>query len=116
MKKIFFLFAFTTLAFPQMNPDGYIGGWSFHFTPMGYYGTGEYFAGGSEPIATIDNPFSLGFDVQVVYPANETVSWTFFYRRTPSDSKITINGITGYSETIKGGVSTVGATLSIYLK
>jgi hypothetical protein len=124
MKKIFFFFAFIAMAFPQenpngytkMNPDGYIGGWSFHLTPMGYYGTGEYFAGGSEPIAKVDYPFSLGFDVKIVYPANETISWSFFYRRTPQDSKFTIQDITGYNETLKGGISTVGATLSIYIK
>jgi len=113
MKKIFFILAFTSLIYAQqMNPDGYVGGFSLHITPIAQVGSGTF---SSEEInRDIDYPFSYGFNFRAVMPLNPSLSFSLLYQNSAFNmNSLEANKMIGK---LDGRLHQMSATFSFYFK
>jgi hypothetical protein len=120
MYKLFIILSlFSTLLFSQdknYNPDGYIGGFSFHVTPYLKYGEADYKVSGVTA-GKYDYPLALSVKVELAVPLNTSSSLKVFYIREENQIEIRPKGSIIYKEPdtiIDGHNNAIGATLSLY--
>jgi len=114
MKTLLFLL-FSGLAIAQMNPDGYIGGVSLHFTPVIDMGSADYQIGNVNA-GEIEYPTAVGFYLNIAFPVSPMFSIKGFYDYRSADSEFTPNTNDYFSDKIKGSIHKFGITFSVYIK
>lgn len=99
---------------PYHNPDGYIGGYSIHFTPMIWSHSRDLKDFQEEKYAETTASGKFSFDLLLKIPMRETFTLSFFYSRRNLDEEYNLLTPIKLRETAQGKGHIFGATLSFY--
>jgi len=113
MKAILIVLFFSVTTIAQMNPDGYIGGFSLHISPIIDMGNAEYMID-NKSVADIAYPTNVALAVVIAAPISKGFSFKCFYNYRQTDSEFNSKTSVFYSDKISGSLHTVGLTLSLY--
>lgn len=124
MKHVLFILMFSVSLFAQeapklsmhkMNPDGYIGYPSFHFTPYFNFGESEYSVM-DHKMGKLEYPLVMDLNLEVKLPVSETITLALYYRSRQLDSKFKSDTNLLLEDGYKGSIKGWGFTFSYYFK
>ena len=119
MKYLLALLFFVSLSPAQqkeMNPDGYIGGFSLHFTPMFTYYSADIFDSKGDKYAENSSPNKFDFAFKVKAPVSHAMTLSFFFEYLNQSYTYSEISPVKFNNEITGYAGRFGGTISIYFR